>query len=235
MLKLPLFSIWTHLTLSLATINILQILQSALQTLGYPAVVLFVMIDSAGIPFPGETMLILAAFYAAVDQHLQIPFVIGCAALGAIVGDNIGFYIGRTGGRAFIERYGHYIFLKPEHLERAQKFFEKHGDKTVFFGRFVAILRAWAAFMAGVNQMRWRTFLVYNAAGAILWATIFGLLGFYAGRFFHDNFSQVEALTRNISWILGGIIVLAAITIAIIVIYQRRKSNQAAKDKKSGS
>jgi membrane protein DedA with SNARE-associated domain len=178
-------------------------------------------------------MLLLAAFYAAVDHYLQIPFVIGCAALGAIVGDNIGFYVGRTGGKAFIERYGHYFFLKPEHLERAEKFFAKYGDKAVFFGRFIAILRAWAAFLAGVNQMRWRTFLIYNAAGAILWATIFGLLGFYAGRLFHDNFTQVENLARRISWTLAGIIILAVIVIVAIVIYRRKKRSKAIQSEKA--
>lgn len=230
MFKLPLFYRWLHFTMPLAAINILEILQNALQTMGYPAVFLFVMIESSGIPFPGETMLLLAAFYAAIDHHLQIPFVIGCAALGAIVGDNIGFYVGRTGGKALVERYGRYLFLKPEHLARAEKFFARHGDKTVFFGRFVAVLRAWAAFLAGVNQMRWRTFLIYNAAGGIIWATIFGLLGFYAGRVFHDNFTQVEHLARNISWALGGLVVLVAIITAVII-YRRRKTNQVAKDK----
>src|SRR5579864_8279980 len=99
---------YIHVTMPLAAINILEILQNALQTMGYPAVFLFVMIESSGIPFPGETMLLLAAFYSAIDQHLQIPLVIGCAALGAIVGDNIGFYVGRTGGKALVQRYGHY-------------------------------------------------------------------------------------------------------------------------------
>jgi membrane protein DedA with SNARE-associated domain len=121
--------------------------------------------------------------------------------------------------------------LKPEHLERAERFFAKHGDKTVFFGRFVAVLRAWAAFLAGVNQMHWRTFLIYNAAGGILWAIIFGLLGFYAGRFFHDNFTQVEHLARNVSWVLSGTIILTIIIIALIL-YRRRKARQTARDQK---
>jgi membrane protein DedA with SNARE-associated domain len=223
-----------HFTLPIAALNILEILQNALQIMGYPAVFLFVMIESSGIPFPGETMLLLAAFYAAVDHYLQLPLVIACAALGAIVGDNIGFYVGRTGGKALVERYGHYVFLKRKHLERAEKFFAKHGDKTVFLGRFVAVLRAWAAFLAGVNQMRWRTFLIYNAAGGILWATIFGLLGFFAGRFFHDNFTQVEHLARNISWIIGGSIVLAVLIIAVII-YRHRKANQTAQNEESSN
>jgi membrane protein DedA with SNARE-associated domain len=155
-------------SLMIASLNILQILQNALNTLGYPAVIFFVMVESSGIPFPGETMLLLAAFYAAVDQHLQIPFVILCAAIGAIMGDNIGYLIGRTGGKAAIERFQkHIFFLSPERMEKAEQFFIRHGNKTVFFGRFVAVLRAWTAFLAGVNRMPWSAFVIYNAAGGM--------------------------------------------------------------------
>jgi membrane protein DedA with SNARE-associated domain len=212
----------------LAALISLDTLRHLLGTLGYPAVTIFVMIESSGIPFPGETMLLLASFYAAVDPslHLQIPIVIACAALGAIVGDNVGYYVGRTGGRAFVMRFGRYLFLKPSHLERAEKFFAKHGDKTVFFGRFIAVLRAWAAFLAGVNHMHWRTFLIYNAAGGIIWATIYGLLGFYAGRIFHDNFGAVEQLARNLSW--GGAAILILVALIILSLYYIRRKRRAA-------
>src|SRR5437660_5928248 len=176
----------------LAALISLATLQNALNSFGYAAVTLFIMIESSGIPFPGETMLLLASFYAAVSHQLQIPLVIACAAFGAIIGDNIGYLIGRTGGRAFVVRYGRYVFIKPEHLALAEAFFAKHGNKTVFFGRFITLLRAWAAFLAGVNHMHWRTFLFYNAAGGIVWATIYGTLGYVAGCFFHDNFAQVS-------------------------------------------
>jgi membrane protein DedA with SNARE-associated domain len=216
---------WIHLLvalrLPLAALIPLQTLQNALNTLGYPAVTIFVMIESTGIPFPGETMLLLASFYAAIDHHLQIPIVIACAALGAIIGDNFGYWIGRTGGRAFVSRFGRYIFLKPEHLERAERFFEKHGNKTVFFGRFIAILRTWAAFLAGVNHMPRHTFLIYNAAGGIIWATIYGMLGYFAGRFFHDNFAQVESIARTLSW--GGAIFLIVIIVALYVVFRLRR------------
>lgn len=205
----------------LAALISLQTLQNALNVLGYPAVTIFVMIESSGIPFPGETMLLFASFYAAVDHHLQIPIVIACAALGAIIGDNIGYTVGRTGGRVIVLRFGRYVFLKPEHLERAERFFAKHGDKTVFFGRFIAVLRAWAAFLAGVNHMPWRKFLIYNAAGGIIWATIYGTLGFLAGRIFHDNFSQVEQIARTLSW--GGAIFLIALIIAIYILFTLRR------------
>src|SRR5207245_1632966 len=91
----------------------------------------------------------------------------------------------------------------------------RHGDKTVFFGRFIAVLRAWAAFLAGVNRMKWGSFLVYNAAGGILWAIIYGCLGFFAGRAFHNNFSAVESLASTISWV-GAILIAAAVIVAYI-------------------
>ncbi len=213
----------------LAALISVQTLENILSVVGYPAVTLFIMIESSGIPFPGETMLLVASFFAATDPslHLSIPIVIACAALGAIVGDNLGYLAGRTGGRALALRFGKYIFLKPEHLDYAERFFEKHGDKTVFFGRFVAVLRAWAAFLAGINHMRWRKFLIYNAAGGMLWATIYGTLGFIAGRFFHDNFATVERIARDIG-LIGALIFVAFAIGAFILLRRRRRKRMLA-------
>src|SRR5437763_8389552 len=222
----------TFLHEPLAALISLQTLQNALDTLGYPAVTLFIMIESAGIPFPGETMLLLASFYSAIDHQLKLPIIIACAAFGAIAGDNIGYFIGRTGGRAFVERVGRYLFLEPQHLERDDKFFARHGDKTVLFGRFIAVLRAWAAFLAGVNHMNWRSFLIYNAAGGILWAIIYGTIGYVAGRVFHDNFTQVEHIARTVSWIGAGLIVATVIAIFFVVRWRRKQSAARSRDDK---
>src|SRR5689334_22686383 len=108
---------------TLAALDVLRILQDALTALGYPAVTFFIIVQGSGIPFPGGTMLLLASFYAATTHRLQISIIIACASLGAIVGDNIGYRIGRAGGKAVIERYGRHIFLKQQHLERAERFF----------------------------------------------------------------------------------------------------------------
>ncbi|HXL36144.1 MAG TPA: DedA family protein [Ktedonobacteraceae bacterium] len=219
----------------LAALISLQVLQDALRSWGYLAVMVFIMIESAGIPFPGETMLLLASFSAAtIVPQLHIGLIIAFAALGAIIGDNIGYYIGRTGGRALVERYGRYVFLKPQHLRRAEQFFEKHGNKTVFFGRFIAVLRTWAAFLAGVNNMRWLTFLFYNAVGGILWATIFGTLGFLAGRVFHDKFAQVEQIARNISWISAAVIVAVVAGAYLLIRFRRARGSDAASSSENG-
>src|SRR5204863_596056 len=175
--------------------------------------------------------LITAAVYAATG-HLQIEWVIVAAAAGAIIGDNIGYVAGREGGRPLVVRYGRYVRLDESKLRRAEGFFARHGDKTVFFGRFIAVLRAWAAFLAGVNHMNWRNFLIYNAAGGILWAIIYGTIGYVAGRVFHDNFTQVEHIARTISWIGAGVIVATVIAIFFVVRWRRKQSAARSRDDK---
>ena len=156
-------------------------LNNLLATYGYLAVLVFVGIESIGIPFPGETMLVTAAIYAGTTHRLSIVVVIAAAASGAILGDNIGYAIGRAGGYRLLRRYGKYIRLEEPRLKLGQYLFRKHGSKVVFFGRFVSILRTFAAFLAGVNLMLWRRFLVYNAAGGIIWASLYGIGAYLLG------------------------------------------------------
>ncbi len=160
-------------------------LHHLLTTYGYWAVLLFVAIESTGIPFPGETMLLAAAIYAGTTHHLSLPLVILAAASGAILGDNIGFWIGREGGYRLLRRFGRYIRLDERRLKLGQYLFLKHGGKVVFFGRFVAVLRAWAAFLAGTNRMQWPSFLLFNALGGIVWASIYGAGGYLLGHNIH--------------------------------------------------
>src|SRR4051794_14159865 len=161
------------------------ILASALDDLltnfGYLAVFAIIGIESLGVPAPGETMLVIAGIYAGATHNLEIAGVIAAATLGAIIGDNIGYAIGRKGGYRLLLKYGHKIRIRESHIKVARYIFDRHGPKVVFFGRFVAILRTYAAFLAGVGQMEWRRFLVANAAGGIVWALIFGLAAFYGG------------------------------------------------------
>jgi membrane protein DedA with SNARE-associated domain len=126
-------------------------------------------------------MLLIAAIAAGMTHQLAIPWVITAAASGAILGDNLGFWIGRTAGYRLLRRYGHYIRLDERKLKLGHYLFLKHGSKVVFFGRFVAVLRAWAAFLAGTNRMNWPTFLLFNASGAVVWASLVGLSGYFLG------------------------------------------------------
>src|SRR5438034_5864489 len=156
-----------------------------LTTYGYWAVFVFVAIESTGLPFPGETMLLVAAIYAGKTHHLFIPLVIVAAASGAILGDNVGFWIGREGGYRLLRRYGRYIRLDERKLKLGQYLFLKHGGKVVFFGRFIAVLRAFAALLAGTNRMPWPRFLLFNALGGIVWATLYGIGGYVLGNNIH--------------------------------------------------
>src|SRR5947209_14716202 len=176
-----------------------------LTTYGYWAVLVFVDIESIGIPFPGETMLLVAAIYAGRTHHLLIPLVIIAAATGAIMGDNIGFWIGREGGYRLLRRYGRYIRLEERRLKLGQYLFMRHGGKVVFFGRFVAVLRAWAAFLAGTNRMPWPRFLFFNAAGGIVWATLYGLGGYFLG----DNVHRLTGPIGTVALVLAVLIIIA--------------------------
>jgi membrane protein DedA with SNARE-associated domain len=152
---------------------------------GYWGIAGVVGLESMGVPLPGETVLIAAATWAGLTHQLRIEFVIAAAAAGAIIGDSIGFWIGRQIGFPLLLRHGHYIGLTEPRLKLGQYLFLRHGGKVVFFGRFVALLRTLAAFLAGVNRMSWPRFLAFNASGGIVWATVFGVGGYVFGTSLH--------------------------------------------------
>ena len=135
---------------------------------------MLVMLESAGVPLPGETALVSAALYAGSTHDISIVAVVLVAATAAIVGDNFGYLIGRSIGIRLVARYGKYVRLDEPRLKVGQYVFLRHGGKIVFFGRFVAFLRAYAALLAGVNRMSWPHFLVMNALGGFCWAALFG-------------------------------------------------------------
>ena len=135
-----------------------------------------------GLPLPGETILVLAAIYAATEPSFNVGVVIAVAAFGAIVGDNAGYWLGLRYGYALLLRYGARIGMFEARIKLGQYLFLKHGAKFVFLGRFVALLRMLAAFLAGVNRMPWRAFLIANAGGGIIWAAVFGIGGYVFGK-----------------------------------------------------
>jgi membrane protein DedA with SNARE-associated domain len=190
-------------------------LDTALATYGYLAVFFFVGIESLGIPVPGETMLVTAAIYAGTTGRLSIFWVIVASSAGAILGDNIGYVIGRTGGYRLLKRYGRYIRLEENRLRLGQYLFHKHGPKVVFFGRFVSVLRIFAAFLAGVNHMHWRRFLIFNAAGGIIWSTIYGIAAYLLGQQLLRLSGPVDAALA-----VAGVMVI----IAVIVFLRRNEA-----------
>ncbi len=183
---------------------------------GYGAVMLAVGIESIGIPFPGETTLLAAAIYAGNTHRLNIFLVVGAAAVGAIIGDNVGFLIGREFGYRFLLRYGRYVRITGARIKLGQYMFLRHGGKVVFFGRFVAILRALAAILAGSNRMTWPRFLIFNATGGIIWAAIYGFGAYYLGEQVHRVLGPVGI----------GLFVVAAVLAVGGYLFLRRHEKQ---------
>jgi membrane protein DedA with SNARE-associated domain len=153
-------------------------LEQWLMDYGYLAVFVMVGVESIGVPVPGETMLIAASLYAGATHNLDIVLIVLVAAAGAIVGDNIGYTIGRHGGWRLLRRYGHRVGVGERRLKLGRYLFLRHGGKVVFFGRFVGVLRTYAAMLAGANHMPFLRFFSFNATGGIIWAAIYGF-GYY--------------------------------------------------------
>ncbi|GJD49246.1 putative membrane protein [Methylobacterium crusticola] len=149
---------------------------------GYWAIFLVITLESAGVPLPGETALISAAVYAGSTGQIRIGLVVAAAAAAAILGDNLGYWVGRRWGMPLLLRYGRAVALDHARLKLGQYLFRQHGGKIVFFGRFTAMLRAYAALLAGVNQFDARRFFLFNAAGGIAWASLMGFGAYSCGR-----------------------------------------------------
>lgn len=187
--------------------------------LGYLAVGGLIFTESMGIPSPGETALAAGALLAASGK-LQIELVIAAAIAGAIIGDNLGYLIGRTGGRQLLTRPGPFHARRVTLVDYGERFFEKHGPKAVFLGRWVALLRATAALMAGVTGMPAKSFFLWNALGGITWATTIGLVVYGAGHAGEEVFEKVG---------IAGAIVGLFVGIGLIVWGRRREHRTLAR------
>jgi membrane protein DedA with SNARE-associated domain len=174
---------------------------------GYLAVGVLVCLDNGGIPVPGQTVLVAAAVYAGTGR-LDFAGVLAVAVAAAVVGNSLGYLLGRVGGRAFVHRWGRYVLLTPARLERAEDFFGRHGGAVVTWARFVDVLRQTNGIIAGTVGMPWRRFMAFNVLGAVLWAGTWGGLGYAAG--------------ANIGTIYGAVarsqIILLAVVGALLVV-----------------
>jgi membrane-associated protein len=180
---------------------------------GYPLLFLVVMGESSGMPIPGETGLIAAGVLSSSGK-LEIGVVIVIAATAAIVGDNIGYMIGRKGGRWLLERPGPFQRQRKTALAVGEPFFERHGPKAVFFGRFLLGLRVWASWLAGATRMPWRSFVLWNALGGIVWATAVGLLAYFLG---HSASNAIQTF---------GIFGLVAVVVAVVSMFIAHRRHQ---------
>ena len=187
----------------------------------YGLVILFVLIamESAGVPLPGETALITAGVLAARGD-MDIVEVIVVAAAAAIIGDNVGYWVGRLGGRRLLERWEPLERHASRVLPWSERFFKRHGAKTIFLGRFFAVLRVTAAWLAGISRMHWWRFFLWNAAGGICWAVLVGLVSYYLGR------AAAEAINRY--GLIAGVAIVALLVLGALVFrFIRRRMMEA--------
>jgi membrane protein DedA with SNARE-associated domain len=164
------------------THSILDFLRNAVVHYGYWAVGAALLIENAGVPVPGETILLLASFLAFSQHELQLPWIIVVATLAATVGDNIGFALGYYGGRPVLERYRTAFRIQDAAIARGEELFARYGALTIFFARFVFGMRIIAGPLAGVLRMPWRKFTVFNFLGAVLWVTVISSAGYLFGQ-----------------------------------------------------
>jgi undecaprenyl-diphosphatase len=173
----------------------------------YVALFVLIAVESSGVPVPGETALIAAGVLAS-EGRADIEIVVLLAAVAAILGDNVGYAIGRTGGRRLLERPGAFERHRRKIIEHGQPFFERHGPKAVFLGRWIGGLRIAAAWLAGINRMPWRSFLFWNALGGIAWAASVGLLAYYLG-------PPAEKIFRTVG--IAGVALVATAVVAFLL------------------
>lgn len=180
---------------------------------GYWLVAVVIGLESMGLPLPGEATLISASLYAGHSQGLSIEWVIAAGIAGAVIGDNFGYWIGREAGFRLLVRYGPRVGMNTARIKLGQYLFLRHGGKVVFFGRFVTLLRAMAALLAGTNRMDWRRFLAFNATGACLWAGVYGYGAYLLG-------GRIHALLGPAGLVLTA---LAAIAVVSGIVWLRRQ------------
>ncbi len=193
--------------------NSLQLIEHYMLVYGYWAVFFGVMLENAGIPVPGETILLIAGYFAATGEF-HVALVMLIAATGAVIGDNIGFAIGHHYGRGILLRFGRFLFLTPKRVKHMEDYFRNHGNKTILVARFITGLRVFAALLAGASKMPWRVFFMYNVAGAVLWSVVITTLGYLFG----------QSLPLLVKWVgrSGTILLVTAIVVAIIIWRVRR-------------
>lgn len=192
--------------------------QHLLTQYGYVAVFFAVAAESLGVPVPGETVLIAAAIYAGSTHRLSVWLIFAVAAAAAVIGDNIGFWIGDKGGYRLLRRYGHYVRADPTKIKIGRLIFDRHGPKVVFFGRFVSVLRTYAAFLSGTMKMRWRRFLPWNATGGIVWAAIYSFVPYAIG-------DTIHAISTPADIALG--VVAVVVIVAVIWVLRRQAARLA--------
>ncbi|TNC20087.1 DedA family protein [Amycolatopsis alkalitolerans] len=194
--------------------GVLADLAPILDHYGYAAIIGLITLEDFGVPAPGETVLIVGAIYAGAGRmNLVLVALLGFA--GAVLGDNIGYLVGRLGGRRLVEKFGRYVLLTPERLDKAESFFARYGGGIIVVARFVEGLRQANGIIAGLTGMHWLRFLAYNALGAALWVGTWVTLGDLAGTHI-DTIYPLAARYQTYLAIAVGVLILAVIVRAVL-------------------
>jgi membrane protein DedA with SNARE-associated domain len=202
----------------------LNSLSSPLEHFGLWAIFLLVLVEDFGIPVPGETVLIAGAVFAGSGRlNVVAVALIGFAA--AVVGDNIGYGIGRFGGRVLVERWGRYVFLTPERLDKAETFFQRHGAKIITVARFIEGLRQANGIIAGITNMHWLRFLIFNALGAALWVGAWVSIGYFAGQHIAGIYNAITTYSLYVA--IAAVVLIAALVVRHL---RRRRRSRAASE-----
>lgn len=206
----------------------LELLRGFFDQYGYWTVFVALLLENAGVPVPGETVLLFASFLAFDEQELRLRYIILVGIAAATIGDNIGYWIGRKGGRPLLERYTHLFRIPMSVIEKGERVFAKHGSVTIFFARFVFGMRIIAGPMAGVLRMDWKKFSFFNFLGAALWVTVISVVGYKFG----EEWEDLVRVMGRVNLVIGVI----ALWIAYMVwrAYRIRKKHRMFQENKVG-
>lgn len=202
------------------TQSILDFLRDAVVQYGYWAVGLALLLENAGIPVPGETILLLASFLAYSEHDLRLPWIMIVATIAATLGDNLGFALGSYGGRPLLARYQSFFRIQKSTIERGEQLFARYGAATIFFARFVFGMRIVAGPLAGVLRMPWQKFAIFNFLGAAVWVSVISSVGYLFGR----HLDKLESVMKRFDVVVAIIVVL----LAIYLWWRGRRRNGAA-------
>lgn len=202
--------------------QIFELLRNFFHDYGYWTIAIALLLENAGIPVPGETILLFASFLAYSERELHLPIIIVVATVACTLGDNLGYFVGRRGGRPLLERYQNIFRIRDKTIARGERLFARYGSLTIFFARFIFGMRIIAGPLAGVLHMEWKRFVVFNFLGAIVWVTVITLVGYFFG-------SQWDVLLRVMKRINVSIAVALAVIVLLLWWRQRRKM-QAGSD-----
>src|SRR6266478_4719886 len=202
--------------------NLFEVLRQFFDQYGYWTISTALLLENAGIPVPGETVLLFASFLAYSEQSLHLPYIILIGIVACTVGDNIGYAVGRRGGRRLLDRYQRFFRIRPGTIAKGERLFGEYGSVTILFARFIFGLRIIAGPLAGVLQMPWRQFAVFNFLGAMIWVTVISCIGYFVG-------TEWTELLRVMKQINTGVLIAAAVVAAVF--WWRRRTKKSAQSR----